>query len=63
MSPTWIRTRVRYYAVLVGLGYVPKVVFSQKEWQRATPKSCWKDISGDLQGVADADHRVVYVNR
>ena len=61
MSPTWIRSRVRHYAVLVELGYVPKVVFTKKEWQRAVPKKQWKNVAGDIQGcVYD---RVVYVNR
>lgn len=61
MSPTWIRQRVRYYASFVGLGYVPKVVFSQKEWQKATPKRQWKRVEGDTVGCAWDG--VVFVNK
>ena len=52
MSPTWLRSRVRRYAADYGLGYVPRVVFSAEEWQRATPKKQWKRVEGETLGCA-----------
>ena len=60
MSPTWLRQRVRFYAQMVGLGYVPKVVFSQKDWQRSVPKRNWKDSHGALGAALNG---VVYISR
>jgi hypothetical protein len=61
MSPTWIRARIRTYALLVGLGYVPKVVFSRKDWEALIPKSQHKSAYNDIAGLT-YDH-VVYINR
>lgn len=61
MSPTWIRARVRHYAAMVGLGFVPKVCFTEREWQRAVPKADWKDIHGDLQAVSHKPHGPIYI--
>lgn len=62
MSPTWIRQRIRRYAVMVGLGYVPRVIFSKKDWNAAMPKSQRVEASdGNTAGMAHAG--CVYVNQ
>ena len=61
MSPSWIRARIRKYAAQVELGYIPKVVFSEKEWRRLTPAAQWKTIGHGT--VAAAYEGVVYINR
>jgi predicted metal-dependent hydrolase len=61
MSPTWLRSRVRLYAAQVGLGYVPRVVFSEKEWQRIVPKAQWKAVGSETVGCAYEG--VVYINK
>jgi len=61
LSPTWIRARIRYYAQLVGLGYVPTVVFSQKDWQRTVPARSHGDAHGSY-GASESSAGVVYVN-
>jgi len=51
---------VRKYAVQVGLGFVPRVVLSEKEWQKAVPQGQWKHVGTETVGCAYEG--VVYIN-
>src|SRR5690348_3902159 len=61
MSPTWIRARIRHYAQMVGLGYVPKVVFSKKDWIRSVPARSRK-AADTYFAASEFNAGVVYVN-